>query len=148
MTSKQFTELGEGLSELRAQVEILKSLQTMSLRNFDDGCKKKNGTEDLGPDSEVLESISRLCQLAQHHAITLRDVEAQDIIDDIETMIDSISTHISPSRRVPSQKRPLSMVEDSAIDYREIKRIKGLLSSSPFIDINQISEFNALFITS
>ena len=137
--SKQFEALQQGFSGLAAQVEALKSLQVDNIRN-DNACKEDKDAQNPISEPEVLESISRLCKLVRYNATTLCDTEADEVIDDIETLIDSISEHVSYSRRVPpSRKRSISTVEDNEMDCRALKRIKGLLTSSSSIDINQQS---------
>ena len=140
-TSKQLEALQEQIGRLAAQLEVFKSLQSNDRRDTD-ASKEVTDAEDLPSNPEVLESISRLCQLAHHNAATLHDGEAERVIDDIENMIESMTKHLSHRNSVPpsSRKRYLSEVEGSAIDYRALKRVRGLLIASPSIDINQRSE--------
>ena len=136
-TSNHSKALQEQFRELAAQVESASSPQVNNLAS---------DTDVSAPDPKVSDSISRLCQLAQHDAVKLCDNEAQGIIDDIENILESISRHLLPDGKVPTISRKISLdtMEDCTSNARELKRIKGLLLSSQSIAINERSECVAL----
>ena len=143
MTSKQFKVLHEQMGGLAAEFEMLRSLQLNGVQDIS-APKEEADAENLASDPEVVESISRLCQLAQHNAATLHNSEAQRVIDDIETMIELMMKHLSHTKLVPtsSRKRPLTEMEGSTVDHRELKRVKGVLVSSSAIDTNKQSKLS------
>ena len=148
-TVKQLEVLQKQMNGLTAQLETSKLLQCHRLQN-PGSVQERNDEDELLPDIEVMQSISRLCRLAQCNATTLHDDEAHRVIDDIENMIESMSKHLTHrcSAPVSSVKRHFSDVESSAIDHRDLKKVKGLLVSSSSIEINQRSKFLAPSISS
>ena len=95
--------------------------------------------EDSENDHELMESIERLCQLAQEKAGTTTDSEAEIIIDDLNALLGCASGKSlnSDFDSCASQKRPLDMVQqESSDDGRELKRIRSLLTSSDSVMIN------------
>ena len=148
-TSNQFKALQEQLSGIASQIERSNAIPSNDpsndLLNVRTG-KRRSEAEESTSEAEVLDSITRLCDLVRHDATIRYDDEAQHIIDDIETILDSISKQLVRSSSVPtkSRKRPASAVGDSTIDARDLKRIKGLLIASSSIAINQRSSFLTL----
>jgi hypothetical protein len=90
--------------------------------------------------SELLGSITRLCQLAKQEQATKCDTEAQTIVDGLDALLEFASAQLGnrTSEAHGSRKRPIDMARDeNNANGRELKRIRGLLASSDSIVVNQ-----------
>lgn len=103
-----------------------------------DDTDHQNTTEDLS------ESIERLCQLAEEKPRTVHSVEAQSIIDDLETLLDAVlmtdSTLNARAQKITNRKMPYDVIGYSgqqAECRRDLKRVRGLLTSSTAIEVNR-----------
>lgn len=95
---------------------------------------------DSQPDHELLNRIERLCQLAKQKEGQKYDNEAEGIIDDLDALLESVSVQLSHSSSEyrPCRKRPIDVVQEEGNNNgRQLKRIRGLLTSSDSVMINQ-----------
>ena len=139
--------LQDQISGLSAQIGTPEGIPHHVSRSFETSGNVGN-IEDLGGQDELLESLGRLSRLAKQKEGTIVDEEAQNIIDDLDVLLNAVSMHLSPSKHTAhsSMKRSIGIVDEgNSIDGRDLKRIRGLLNSSPSIDVNQAGEPNSLF---
>jgi hypothetical protein len=102
--------------------------------------RSNNNANGCTESSELLESITRLSQLAKQEQATKCDTEAQTIEDDLDALLELASAQLGnrTSEAHVSRKRPIDMARDeSNANGRDLKRIRGLLTSSDSIIVNQ-----------
>jgi hypothetical protein len=79
-----------------------------------------------------MESIERLSNLVGENSTSIQDDEACAIIEDLDIFLKSAAKQL-PRRKspvYPTRKRPVYKSEESRVDYRDVKRIRGLLNAS------------------
>lgn len=92
--------------------------------------KAENHTDDDHASNELSESINRLCGLATKPKTTAFSEEAQQIIADLEKILSLISREAKSPETRKTRKRK----QDLGLD---LKRLQGLLTSSPCISVNE-----------
>lgn len=91
-------------------------------------------------DHALLESIGNLCQLAKENGCIKFDMEAENIMDDLNALLQSALAKSSHSNLEfhTTRKRPMDMDQKESNDGgREMKRLRSLIYSSDSIVINQ-----------
>lgn len=86
--------------------------------------------------SSILPSITRLCRLVDHKEKTVGSSQAAEIIEDLETLLETIRDE-SPA--IGGQKRKRD--DEAEVAKSDIKRVKGLLNSAYHITVNNESKF-------
>ena len=94
---------------------------------------------EIEEDPELERGIERLSQLAKAKEGTVTDTEAETITDDLNALLESVTSQTSRKdvESMKNRKRTIDEVEgESKIDGREMKRIRSLLDSASAIVIN------------
>ena len=91
-------------------------------------------------DLEVLESINRLCQLAEQKQGTLHSEEAERVIEDLSAILANILNSVIPEKLQtlsPLERQHCVEKEDGEFDGCELRRVSGLLGSARSVKINE-----------
>ena len=114
---------------------IINSSPSNNIVSTDDPDVQPNEASQGG--STLSAAIGRLCNLASSTAQVCYSQDAEDIIDDLGCVLDAIlhpdaeTTDVTPGAR----KRKWSNEDECQSFYRNIKRVRGLLSSSYAIEL-------------
>lgn len=109
--------------------------------------KAENHTDDDHASNELSESIDRLCGLATKPRTTAFSDEAQQIIADLEKILSLIPREAQSLETRETRKRKQDQLADlesaevsryskQCVDI-DLKRLQGLLTSSPCISVNE-----------
>lgn len=154
MSTRQHETIMEQLAQIQNQVEerkasILPTHETFTPKvSFSDDSreeKAENYTDENDAGNELSESIERLCGLATKPRTTAFSDEAQEIIADLEKILCLVTTEAkSPETRETRNRKQDQLGDlDSAEvsryskQYLDLKRLQGLLISSPCISVNE-----------
>lgn len=97
-----------------------------------------NDADEPGKNHELLNSLERLAELVKQKQETKYDAEAHSIIDDIDVLLQLVSAQLSEESNGThtSKKRPVEVDEEVTLSSRELKRVRGLLTSSNSMMVN------------
>ena len=119
-------------------------MPTTSAGNRNGGAPDEDSMKDV--DEELGASLERLCNLAATKERTFFSTEAQDIIEDVELLLNVVSsTRKTRDRKDRGKKRRWSqdydsdsyVPNDNEHQYKPgIKRLKGVLATSQCITVN------------
>lgn len=158
MSMAQYETMMEKLAqiqeELKASAVHAHDMFTPKVSSPDNSKEEKaeNHTDDDHASNELSESIDRLCGLATKPRTTACSDDAQQIITDLEKILSLISREAkSPGtretrKRKQDQLADLESAEVSRYSKRglrlDLKRLQGLLTSSPRISVNEQASFD------
>lgn len=154
MSARQYETIIEKLARIQNQVEEHKvsAVPTHEMLipkvSFSDNSreeKPENYTNDDHAGNELSESIDKLCGLATKPRTTVYSDEAQQIIADLEKILCLGSTEAKSPETRETRKRKQDQLADleSAEISRyskqnlDLKKLQGLLISSPCISVNE-----------
>lgn len=104
------------------------------LTSIQNSLEHTNSTNHPTEKSMLADSIQRLCQLVMKDSGTIRHKEAEAIINDVATILNSASEHTGT---FTSGKKRMRELNDEDISEPEMKRLCNLLTISHSVDINQ-----------
>ena len=128
------------LSPIAASHEVAEQLPTRTSQP----ARSDQSATHMGPDSdktsELLESIARLCELAQAKEGIRDDEKAATVIDDLVALLEFAAENSEDPRHPSHSSRKRSIDSVSELDRRDLKRIRGFLTSSDCVSINRQGE--------
>lgn len=154
MSSGQHETMMDKLARIQNQVEELKcsivdshEMSTPKVTFAEDSRQEEaeNHADDNRAGNELSESIDRLCGLANKPRSTVFSEEAQQVIADLEKILSLISTEgKSPETYGTGTRKQDQLVyselAEGSRDLQQkldLKRLQGLLTTSPSISINE-----------
>lgn len=147
--NKTMMEILAQIHELKASAVHAHEMFTPKASSPDNSEEEKaeNHTDDDHASNELSESIDRLCGLATKPRTTAFSDEAQQIIADLEKILSLISREEKSLETRETRKRKRNQLADleSAEESKyskqglglDLKRLQGLLTSSPCISVNE-----------
>ena len=131
------------------QIENRKSpsLETENLSSFElhgvGGHGQAKAEPATGDRSHLSASLDRLCLLASSKADMCYSLDAEEIIDNLECILDAIllkEREIRPGN-LQCKKRMRPEDEEASSRYRGIRRVRGILTASRAIELGNRSNF-------
>ena len=106
----------------------------------------QSADDDLAPgpkttleegNSNLTKTLQRLSALVAQKEGTIRNDEADAVIDELELLVQGLPEEHNMSSNSQSKKRKTTIEDgDTCITSRDIKRIRGLITASRSIDVN------------
>ena len=154
MSTRQHETIMEKLARIQYQVEERKASTVpipdmftpkVSISDNSREEKARNYTEENQAGNELSESIDRLCGLATKPRTTAYSDQAQQIIADLENILCLVSTKAKLPEPLEARKRKQEQLADRepaevsrySKQSLDLKRLQGLLISSPCISVNE-----------
>jgi hypothetical protein len=127
---------------VRSLLETLQNQISVRLLPVEEnrGNKTDNLLVNNDPD-DLAESLQRLFQLAKERTGKIGNVQAEEIIDDLDAILSNLLSQYRVDARKRERKEKEQAHGDDAdnnhpSDMRALKRIKGLLNASHDIELN------------
>ena len=144
-------ELLKQQSAIRSQQSAAEAVPHEAI-DVSDNVETKNQAHEASDDDDLQDALYRLCHLAKEQGKTLFSAEAESIIRDVEQMLAFLlkAEEGDKSVKTRSKRRRASYENDSYDDqdlqYRhEVKRIKGLLTASHCVGVNERGVYKMLY---
>ena len=94
--------------------------------------------------NELTESLRRLSELAQHECSKVHSAEAEEIVEDIDVLVDSLlRQHQEQRSRGRKRKRSALHIEDVEAE-KALKLAKAIVNTNQYVALNQKGMFAAV----
>ncbi|OAL29584.1 hypothetical protein AYO22_01998 [Fonsecaea multimorphosa] len=96
-----------------------------------------HSNEPVRGNLELRECLARLCKLESQVSGTMLYEEADTIIEDLECFLSELMELEDSEVLGTAKKRKKEIGEDETVTRRDLKRMRGLVSASPAVEVNQ-----------
>jgi chromosome segregation ATPase len=138
-TTSQFGTLNSCLETIRQQIATLSTATNQ---------EPTQSSTKFTQRREIFGSLQRLSSLSNEQAGEIHSAEAQGVLDDLETLIDHLMRDLN-DKNARAHKRnhtimstPCPNNSEDISEERALKRIKGYLSTSQVVNLNNRSKLH------
>ncbi|OAP64992.1 hypothetical protein AYL99_00964 [Fonsecaea erecta] len=140
-TNAQLQNISTLLEAIQAQVSAGSTRSALFQHHHaplqEDSPLSAHSNEPVGVNPELSECLARLCRLGSRDSGTIFYEEAETIIEDLECFLSALLELKETEAVVAAKKTKEERGQDAMVTRRDMKRIRGLISASGAIDVNQ-----------